>query len=102
MDKLPSLSKTEFLILELLTRRREMYGLEMVKENPRLKRGTIYVLLGRIEEKGFIASKQLSNVAAAGLPKRVYSITAAGVRAHRAFEAAAKVFDWHPAPRPAA
>ncbi|HEV7689771.1 MAG TPA: helix-turn-helix transcriptional regulator [Hyphomonadaceae bacterium] len=96
MKKLPSLSKTEFLIVDLLVRRREMYGLEMVKEDARLKRGTIYVLLDRLEEKGFVRSKQVSEPGVSGLPRRVYSITGTGARAQAAFQAAAAVFDLGP------
>lgn len=98
MKKLPSLSRTEFLILELLVRRREMYGLEMVRECPKLKRGTVYVLLSRLEEKGFLKSKQVEIVGASGLPRRVYSLTGAGARAQQAFRLASTVFDLRAVP----
>ena len=54
--ELPSLSRKEALILALLTNGgREMFGLEMIEvSNGELKRGTIYVTLLRMQEKGFI------------------------------------------------
>ena len=53
-----TLSAKESLILELLVREREMYGLQLVTTSKRrLKRGTVYVTLGRMEEKGYITSR---------------------------------------------
>jgi DNA-binding PadR family transcriptional regulator len=75
-------SKTEALILDLLARQREMYGLELVRASGGLlKRGTIYVLLSRMEEKGFVASRQQFEATASGLPKRIYTLTGLGQRA---------------------
>src|SRR5687767_470787 len=55
---LPRLSPKELLILELLVGHDDMYGLAMVTASRRrLKRGTVYVTLGRMEEKGYIASR---------------------------------------------
>ena len=53
-DRRPlTLSAKETLILELLVRDGELYGLQMVAASKRrLKRGTVYVTLGRMEEKG--------------------------------------------------
>jgi DNA-binding PadR family transcriptional regulator len=35
-----------------------MYGLKLIKaSDERLKRGTVYVTLGRMEEKGFVRSR---------------------------------------------
>ncbi len=46
-------SRTETLILDLLRQGRERYGLELVEASGgRVKRGTVYVTLGRMEEKG--------------------------------------------------
>src|SRR4051812_3180446 len=53
-----TLSAKESLILDLLTEHDELYGLQLVAESKRkLKRGTVYVTLGRMEEKGYIASR---------------------------------------------
>jgi hypothetical protein len=44
----PTLSAKESLILELLVQGNEMYGLQLVAASRRrLKRGTVYVTLGR-------------------------------------------------------
>ena len=56
--RLPSMSRTESLVLELL-RGRERYGLELVDASDgKLKRGSVYVTLARMEEKGFVDSRQ--------------------------------------------
>ncbi len=79
---LPRLSPKELLILELLLRGHRMYGLELVAASRgELKRGTVYVTLGRMEEKGYVTSRQEDAPAeAGGLPRRVYQPTAAGRR----------------------
>jgi DNA-binding PadR family transcriptional regulator len=74
-------SGKELVILDLLAGKREMYGLEMVKASKRLARGTVYVLLNRMEDKGYVTSRQVKDEAASGMPKRVYSITGLGQRA---------------------
>jgi DNA-binding PadR family transcriptional regulator len=52
------MSRTESLVMELL-RGRERYGLELVeRSNGALKRGSVYVILARMEEKGFVESRQ--------------------------------------------
>ncbi len=79
-EKLPGLSATESLILDLL-RSRDMYGLELVTESEGgLKRGTVYVTLGRMEEKGYVESKAEKNPLHSGLPRRLYRATALGAR----------------------
>jgi DNA-binding PadR family transcriptional regulator len=75
------LSPTEALILELL-RTGEMYGLQMVQESRgTLKRGTVYVTLGRMEEKGYVESRpEVGQGEAIGLPRRLYRPTGLGLR----------------------
>lgn len=76
-------STKEVLILSLLTERYSLYGLELValSEN-RLKRGTVYVTLSRMQEKGLIrATEDRRPKEHAGLPRPQYRITAAGERA---------------------
>jgi PadR family transcriptional regulator PadR len=77
-----TLSAKERIILELLVRDRELYGLELVSgSNRRLKRGTVYVTLGRMEEKGYVASRlEAPPPTAGGLPRRLYQPTALGRR----------------------
>jgi PadR family transcriptional regulator, regulatory protein PadR len=78
--RLPTLSPKESLILELLIGTREMYGLELVAASDgALKKGTIYVTLGRMEEKGYVASRlEGAPPAAGGLPRRLYAPTPLG------------------------
>jgi len=80
--RIPTLSPKETLILELLTERDEMYGLELVAASRRgLKRGTIYVTLARMEEKGYVTSRLEDPPAdTGGLPRRLYKPTALGRR----------------------
>jgi PadR family transcriptional regulator, regulatory protein PadR len=86
-DRLPSISTTESLIIDLL-HDRERYGLELIEaSNRRLKRGTIYVTLARMETKGFIVSRQEERRAAAiGLPRRMYRVTPYGLKVHKAYK----------------
>lgn len=70
----------EMEILRLLTTGKRLYGLEMVKESDKLKRGTIYVYLGRMEEKEWIKSEAEKEASIPGLPRRRYWITGKGQR----------------------
>ena len=80
------MSRTESLILELL-RARERYGLELVDDSAgTLKRGSVYVILARMEEKGFVESRQEARPAnAGGVPRRIYRATEYGLKVHDAF-----------------
>lgn len=88
----PSLSAKERLILELLTGGEELYGLQMVAASKRrLKRGTIYVTLGRMERKGYLRSRlEEAPPQAGGLPRRRYAVTAAGRRLLTAWDHVAR------------
>ncbi len=83
---LPSLSGKEGLILDLLGRSKEMYGLELVTASDgELKRGTVYVTLARMEEKGFISSRiDDEPPTLGGLPRRLYTATSYGRELHAA------------------
>ena len=78
--RVPTLSGKEHVILGLLGRSREMYGLELVTESAgALKRGTVYVTLGRMEQKGYITSRaEEESPAQGGLPRRLYRSTPYG------------------------
>ena len=80
--RVPTLSSKETLILELLIRDKELYGLQLVATSRRrLKRGTVYVTLARMEDKGYITSRLESPPPdAGGLPRRLYAPTALGRR----------------------
>jgi len=80
--KLLTLSEKESLILELLVERDELYGLQLVAASKRkLKRGTVYVTLGRMEEKGYITSRlEDAPPDVGGMPRRLYQATPLGLR----------------------
>jgi DNA-binding PadR family transcriptional regulator len=83
----------EALVLGLLLQRPGSYGLQLVDASEgALKRGTVYVTLSRMEEKGLVSSK-LEDAApgALGPPRRTYVATSDGVRALRVWEHAAAV-----------
>ena len=84
--RLPSMSRTESLVMELL-RGRERYGLELVDASDgALKRGSVYVTLARMEEKGFVDSRQEDrDQGITGLPRRLYRATPYGRKVHSAF-----------------
>ena len=84
--RLPSISPTESLILDLLESG-ERFGLELVDASGgRLKRGSIYVTLGRMETKAFVASRQEERSAGAiGLPRRMYRPTPYGLKVRDAY-----------------
>jgi PadR family transcriptional regulator, regulatory protein PadR len=94
MTEMPRLSKIEYEILNLL-RAGEMYGLEMVKASNILKRGTVYVSLDRMADKGFVVSRADKNPNLSGLPRRLYSISAHGRRVLYALEAADAAYHSH-------
>ena len=96
---IPSLPDKERLILDLLIRRDELYGLELVAASKgRLKRGTVYVTLGRMEDKGFISSR-LEDAPAdqGGLPRRIYEPTIFGRRVMKAYTQVARTLTPEPA-----
>jgi DNA-binding PadR family transcriptional regulator len=90
--RLLTLSPKELLVLELLLRHPELYGLQLVTASKgRLKRGTVYVTLGRMEEKGYITSKlEAAPSGMGGLPRRLYAATPLGRRMFAAWTSGAK------------
>jgi DNA-binding PadR family transcriptional regulator len=80
------LSEKERVILDLLTDG-EQYGLQLVTASKgRLKRGTIYVTLGRMEDKGYLRSRtEDAPDGAGGLPRRMYEATPYGLRVLKAW-----------------
>src|SRR5688572_3800717 len=88
------LSNKERCVLELLGAG-ELYGLELVDASGgELKRGTVYVTLSRMEEKGLVLARSEraeERGSHPGLPRRRYRISALGARllaAEGAFERA--------------
>jgi DNA-binding PadR family transcriptional regulator len=74
------LSTLEALVLDLLAGA-PTYGLDLVAaSHGQLKRGSVYVTLGRMETKGFVSSR-LHVPPEGGPARRLYEPTALGLRA---------------------
>jgi DNA-binding PadR family transcriptional regulator len=86
VERLPSISATESLILDLLDAG-EKFGLELIEASSgHLKRGTIYVTRARMETKGFVESRQEDRQPGAiGLPRRLYKPTSYGLQVRDAY-----------------
>jgi DNA-binding PadR family transcriptional regulator len=78
----PFVATKELLVLGLLRDTpKGLYGLELVRASDgRLQRGTVYVTLGRLEEKGYVKSIVHGKSDHPGLPRPRYSLTAQGQR----------------------
>lgn len=83
----PRLSAKELQVLDLLAHRGELYGLQLVAASKgRLKRGTVYVTLGRMEKKGYVTSRaEDAPEGAGGLPRRLYEASPYGLRVVKAW-----------------
>jgi PadR family transcriptional regulator, regulatory protein PadR len=99
---IPRFSSTERLILQLLAGE-EMFGLQLVEQSHgTLKRGTVYVTLGRMQDKGYVESwTEEQAPGAIGLPRRLYRPTAYGLRVLEAWDAAAHTLNRRPQLKPA-
>jgi PadR family transcriptional regulator, regulatory protein PadR len=93
-EVLPKFSVTERFIIELLVAHDELFGLRMVElSSGQLKRGTVYVTLGRMQEKGYLESRQEPlPPGAIGLPRRLYRPTGHALRALAAWQAAEQIY----------
>jgi DNA-binding PadR family transcriptional regulator len=71
-----------------------MFGLQLVERSGgQLKRGTVYVTLARMQEKGYVDSRtEPLPPGAIGLPRRLYRPTAFGRRVLDASTLAALAF----------
>ena len=78
-------------MLDLLSEQPGLYGLQLVAASGgMLKRGTVYVTLGRMEAKGYVVSRpDPESPENGGLPRRLYEPTALGLHVQRAFAALA-------------
>lgn len=81
------ISPTEALILGLLSQKaRGAYGSELVHlSEGKLKRGSVYSLLGRLEKGGLVKAIEEPPSDAFALPRTLYRITGAGVNARVEF-----------------
>jgi DNA-binding PadR family transcriptional regulator len=84
------LSKTEAMILQIMSDNgfKERYGLELLKlSDGKIKRGTIYTTLQRMEDKGFVTSRHAEKPDdVSGIRKKLYEVTGTGQRALQAYE----------------
>lgn len=91
---LPNLSGKEAVVFDLLLGHgaREMYALEMVDAaGGQLGRGTVYVTLGRMKEKGYLESRSEAAPESQGGPPRVlYFASGLGARVYRSWRVARK------------
>ena len=79
------LSEKEMLIVQLLLLKPGRYGLDLVKASKgELKRGTVYVTLNRMEDKGLVKSERQDAESEEDLPRPKYRVTALGERTYRA------------------
>ncbi len=85
-ERLPSMSSKEAIVLDLL-QGKTRFGLELVEASGgRIKRGSVYVTLARMEAKGFVESfQEQRHPGAIGLPRRLYRATAYGLKVHEAY-----------------
>jgi DNA-binding PadR family transcriptional regulator len=92
MDGIPTLPAKERLILDLLVSKGPLFGLQLVGlSGGALKRGTVYVTLGRMEAKGYVTSEQEAMPPGAiGLPRRLYHPPPLGQRVLRAWSLLAR------------
>jgi DNA-binding PadR family transcriptional regulator len=82
----PFTTQTRITILELLEEHGSSYGLELIRySGGRLKRGTIYIALGQLEERGLLRSTMRKDASHSGLPRPQYRLTASGRRVLRAW-----------------
>ena len=95
---LPMLSMKERLILERLIGSGPKYGLQLVDESGGgLKRGTVYVTLGRMELKGLIESHhEPATDDQEAIPRRMYRATGLGRRVFDAWTMAARALSLEP------
>jgi DNA-binding PadR family transcriptional regulator len=85
----PFATATEIRVLEILAENVGLYGLEVVRHSGgKLKRGTVYVTLGRLKERGLVRSAVLRKPGHPGLPRPVYSNTKHGYRMLEAWKVA--------------
>lgn len=89
----PKLSSKEYEVLRLLVAQGEMYGLELVESSGgALSRGTVYVTLSRMNDKGYVESRSEPSPPGDRAPRRLFKATGLGVSAYRAAEAGSRAF----------
>lgn len=81
------ISTTEALILGLLAEKaRGAFASELIHmSGGKLKRGSVYALLGRLEKSGFVESAEEVATEEYALPRTRYRMTAQGARSRAEF-----------------
>lgn len=76
------LTKTESLILDQFIQcpGTELHGTLIVTNDSSITMGSVYVMLKRLENKGFLTSKREKMSAGVIVPKRLYTLTVPGRR----------------------
>jgi DNA-binding PadR family transcriptional regulator len=94
-NEFPKLSSKEMKALEMLIHNGEMFGLEMVEASEgELKRGTIYVTLSRMCDKGYLDSHEEPRTAPEiGIPRRKYWATGLGESVYKVNIRAIEMFN---------
>ena len=77
----PRLTRRERAVLEVLVGGGEMAGLELGAASPRLTRGSVYVALRRLADRGLVASRPINGAAFPVLPQRLFRATGAAAAA---------------------
>jgi DNA-binding PadR family transcriptional regulator len=92
------MSTKEAILLDLL-QGETRFGLELVEASGgRIKRGSVYVTLARMEAKGFVESfQEQRQPGAIGLPRRLYRATPYGVQVHEAYRLLRQALTLRPA-----
>ena len=81
------ISPTEALILSLLLNRSDgAFASELMHlSEGKLKRGSVYTILGRMELAGLVSSKEEPATEAYAMPRTIYRITGNGISARNEF-----------------
>ena len=95
--RVPRLTDKEATVLRLIiSQPGRWYGLELVDASEgEIKRGTVYVTLGRMVEKGYLTSRreQVADESPLTIARRIYQVTGLGQRAYASHQAARSAFD---------
>jgi DNA-binding PadR family transcriptional regulator len=84
----PRLSPKEREVVALLaSEHTELYGLQIVDRSAgRISRGSVYVILGRLKERGMVESRVEPDAKIPGLPRQLYRVTTLGKRTLKLYE----------------
>ena len=88
-EQVVRLSSKEHVILKLLINAGSegLYGLQLVElSDGELARGTVYVTLDRMQDKGLVESQQEKEARVRGIPRRIYRPTGYGAQVYQRWE----------------